>query len=86
MVITLNDRDREIIQDGLNLLFIIAEEANKDAEWGGYGNWVEEVEVYYKDIDNLLDRFSFSLLEVGSQVSETEKRINLVARERLAKK
>jgi len=81
---TLSNREKEIIQDGLNLLFIIAEEANKKAEWGGYGNWVEEVEVYYNDIDKLLNKFQLTPFE--TEVTETEKRINEVARERLARK
>jgi len=81
---TLSNREKEIIQDGLNLLFIIATQANEDAEWGGSGHWVEEAETYYKDIDNLLDKFQLTPFE--TETTETEMRINKIARERLARK
>ena len=80
----LSNREKEIIQDGLNLLFTITEQFDKKAELGGMGDWIDEVEVYYKDIDNLLDRFQLTPFE--TETTATEKRINEIARERLLKK
>lgn len=80
----LSNREKEIIQDGLNLLFTITEQFDKKAELGGVGDWIDEVEVYFKDIDNLLDRFQLTPFE--TEVTATEKRINEIARERLLKK
>lgn len=84
MLSTLTNREKEIIQDGLNLLFTIATQANEDAEWGGSGHWVEEAETYYRDIDKLLNKFQLTPFE--TEITETEMRINKIARERLAKK